>query len=98
MAHKFNIDAVHIQTSTASHTEHQRFPYIQTFWERRLKRNTFNTQNIKVAKKLPLFGAISNEILFNLKYQISKLIYNSLLIQLALFSRYVRTVDSLSKQ
>jgi len=37
MAHKFNIDAVHIQTSIASHTEHQISPYIQTFHERDLR-------------------------------------------------------------
>jgi hypothetical protein len=37
MAHKFNIDAVHIQTSIASHTEHQISPYIQTFYERDLR-------------------------------------------------------------
>lgn len=30
IAHKFNIDAVHIQTSTASHIRHQISPNIQT--------------------------------------------------------------------
>lgn len=45
MAHKFNIDAVHIHTSTASQMEHHRSPNIQTF-ESRIAEESIRFRNL----------------------------------------------------